>query len=291
MFGAWALALTLIRRVTLTTSLASACAGVLIFGWMPLSAEQSVAEGHNDIVMVAGMLCWILLLERGRRLSANLALMGSVLIKYVSAPLFVLSIVRARFSQPRWRTSWVDLGVPLIAAFLIALPFGADTSLFTPLLATRGASGYGLQGAFATLVPCCGSRVAGMLTLAARGVLVFVAAGALVRYARLKTNEAARQAALAFMLTVLLASGWRVLPWYFLWPLSLAALEFSSLLSRWTTGVALAMPAMWMWFFLVLQRPPRMSDAPLVLAVYVCGFLWVWVTRVPRRPAAVRGVR
>ena len=70
------------------------CLAIALFGWVPLGVSQSIAEGHNDIVMIAPALLWFLLLLRNHR-AAPVALAASVLCKYVTAPLFLIDLIHA----------------------------------------------------------------------------------------------------------------------------------------------------------------------------------------------------
>jgi alpha-1,6-mannosyltransferase len=285
MLAAWAAALEVVRRLTIGGPAVATCAAVLIFGWLPLSAEQSVADGHNDILLVLGILLWLLWLERDRRLGANLALVASILIKFVSGPLVLLSIMRARLARARGTTLLVELGAPLLVAAGLCALFATDLGVLAPLWATHATSGYRIADALSGLAPYIGAQASGALAIAARAGFVLTALIAVVDYGRSRTNEAGRIAALAIMLAVLFASGWRVFPWYLLWPLALAAVAATSALSRWTVGVALLMPAVWMRAFLAESRPFSVSrDGLLLLGVYLLAWGWVSFTR-PARSA------
>jgi hypothetical protein len=63
--AAWIGALVLIARIMAPRPLAERCLALATFGWMPLSVTQTVAEGHNDVVMTALALLWLALLLRG----------------------------------------------------------------------------------------------------------------------------------------------------------------------------------------------------------------------------------
>jgi hypothetical protein len=62
--AAWLIALVLIERITRTRPTRDRCLAVCVFGWSPASVSQSLAEGHNDIALVALALLWMLLLLR-----------------------------------------------------------------------------------------------------------------------------------------------------------------------------------------------------------------------------------
>src|SRR5262249_22983496 len=83
--AAWLGSLILVQRITATRPARVGCLAVGMFGWAPASVSQSLAEGHNDIALVAFALLWMLLLLRGHR-AAPVALVASALCKYVTAP-------------------------------------------------------------------------------------------------------------------------------------------------------------------------------------------------------------
>src|SRR5207344_1864961 len=39
------------------------CLAIVVFGWTPAGVSQSLAEGHNDIAMVALALLWLYLVD------------------------------------------------------------------------------------------------------------------------------------------------------------------------------------------------------------------------------------
>src|SRR5262249_8190750 len=63
--GLWIASLKLVFRLTEELPQNERCVALLLFGWLPAGVSQSLAEGHNDIAMVALVLVWLLLL-RGR---------------------------------------------------------------------------------------------------------------------------------------------------------------------------------------------------------------------------------
>ena len=87
---------------------------LLIVGWLPLGVHSTVAEGHNDAVMIALALVWALGM-RSRQWAGPLALAASALCKYVTAPLAIVDALyhlRKRTmplaayllrGAPRWR--------------------------------------------------------------------------------------------------------------------------------------------------------------------------------------------
>ena len=100
--AAWIGSLALIERITRTRPARERCLAVCMFGWTPASVSQSLAEGHNDIALVALALLWMLLLLRAHW-AAPVALVASALCKYVTAPLLLIDAIDA---LRRERAGW-----------------------------------------------------------------------------------------------------------------------------------------------------------------------------------------
>jgi hypothetical protein len=100
---------------------------VYFFAWNPLVLLQSVGNGHNDVVMLAGVLLGLALWERRWWPGAVVALALATLIKAAAlllVPLFVAALLGA---QPGWRRRVLVLcgagALGLGLAFLAYLPF------------------------------------------------------------------------------------------------------------------------------------------------------------------------
>jgi hypothetical protein len=115
--GRLARALVLIERITRTRPTRDRCLAVCVFGWSPASVSQSLAEGHNDIALVALALLWMLLLLRAHW-AAPVALVASALCKYVTAPLLLIDAINA---LRRERASWQSFLARQVAPGLLGL--------------------------------------------------------------------------------------------------------------------------------------------------------------------------
>ena len=82
---------------------------------------QAVAEGHNDIIMVFFVLLWLYGLKTEKRIFASLSLAASVLIKYISAPLFFLDFLHARYISQinikKYILQFIAAGILMLAIF------------------------------------------------------------------------------------------------------------------------------------------------------------------------------
>jgi alpha-1,6-mannosyltransferase len=85
----WLLALILTRRLTRDSDSRSQCLAVVMVGWLPASVGQSLAEGHNDIVMAALVMLWLC-----NRNAFGLA--AAILVKYTAAPLALFTLIERR---------------------------------------------------------------------------------------------------------------------------------------------------------------------------------------------------
>ena len=105
---------------------------IAVVGWLPTGVHCGIAEGHNDVVMVAAMLLWLRQLQQSgfntlRDRSVLLTL--SILTKYVTAPLALVDVVyhvRARTMSTRQYVARVLPAFLLLlgGAALLALSIG-----------------------------------------------------------------------------------------------------------------------------------------------------------------------
>ena len=115
--AAWIGSLALIERITRTRPARERCLAIGMFGWAPASVSQSLAEGHNDIVLIAFALLWMLLLLRAHW-AAPVALVASALCKYVTAPLLLIDAIAA---LRRERAGWTQFLARQVAPGLLGL--------------------------------------------------------------------------------------------------------------------------------------------------------------------------
>ena len=117
--AAWLWSLFLIDAIQRDKPARQRCLAIALFGWVPLGVSQSIAEGHNDIVMITPALLWFLLLLRNNRW-APVALAASVLCKYATAPLFLIDLIHA---FRRERLTPLQYVVRMLPAALFGLLF------------------------------------------------------------------------------------------------------------------------------------------------------------------------
>lgn len=226
--GCWAASLLLVARITAPDPRRQAVALVL-FGWLPVSVHFAVAEAHNDVVMVVGLLGWLALLHAGRAWS-GCALVVSALLKYVTAPLLALELWHrlrgervSRGPALAWLAAALMLGTLLATPFLLEGPLLEDTAkmqfrVLSPSKALYSAVGR-LPGAALSL-----SAADAIVALALASLLVPVG----LRFAlRASLEHLVPLAFLALCVASLLALG-HTWPWWLLWPFSVGCLIWDS---------------------------------------------------------------
>jgi alpha-1,6-mannosyltransferase len=193
---------------------------VAFVGWNPLLALQFGGGGHNDALMIAGVLGASVLAERGRDAAAGSVWILAAAVKSPALALLPLRLVRAR--RGLWLGAAAAAGALSVAA---TVAFGSAWLSAFRLLGHREAR-FSLPARLAHL----GVTHEVGLTIA-RVVLV---AGSLW-LAREAIRGRPRLALGACLL--LLTSPW-VLPWYAMWPVGLAAAEDDGLAQILALGIA-----------------------------------------------------
>lgn len=278
--GAWIGALVLVARLAAARPLPERCMALAAFGWMPLSVTQTVAEGHNDVAMIALALLWLLLLLRGRA-AAPLALAASVLAKYVTAPLLALDAIHAlRAARIGWRRYLLRMAAPLLLLFGVMALFFRSDDFFDGVRMVNEWRFLRPRDALAALEAGLGLP-ATPLALALVALFPAVAVHRVVVYLRDPAPDEMIKAALAIMAALLLSVSAHVWPWYALWVLAPAALVPGWWLSRFAIGVAFMAPFMsGTWWV----APFEDHFGGSALALYGGAIAWAWLTR-PRRSA------
>lgn len=228
LLAAWVATLSLVRRIAEPLGGPVVVAGaVLLFGFMPTSVRYSVAEGHNDVVMVALFTLWAYLVIRGRHHLSPLALAASFLVKYVTAPFALLELVAARRQRIRVLPYLGVLLLCLILSAVLFLPFLRDRLMFDAAVGMHRwmfwTPASVLHAVLRHLGISIGKPILNLMVLA--GFLVTLA-WAIRRYHREGTGESFLQVCLLGMAAILFATVGHVWPWFSLWLLPFAALTW-----------------------------------------------------------------
>lgn len=275
--GAWLGSLRLIWLLLRRQSLWAQCVGIATFGWLPLSVMQSVAEGHNDILMVGLMLLWLHGLQERKAVVSALALAASAATKYVTLPLLALDVLFW------WRERGQRLQAYLIRALaglalliLIFGPFCRSPAFFTPLFARTSWRFFNVREAIGgALVLMRGQWEPWYLPELARLIFPLLALYFLVRYVRRPGTREFQAAALTMMCAMLFGYIGGLWPWYLVWGLSLAALIPGTPLARWVSGMCVgASFVMVVWVMFPSAYPFWIFDIPTV-SLYVFAASWL----------------
>ncbi|MGH7505527.1 MAG: hypothetical protein ACRELX_07735 [Longimicrobiales bacterium] len=285
---AWIGALALVAHLLRTRPAADRCVGMAIAGWLPLGAFQIVAEGHNDVGMVLLLLLWLALLERGRHLAGTVSLAASVLVKYLSAPLFLLDLLHTIRSRGKRWTAYLPyaaaaalLGLVVFGIFFRSPAFFASTAhmadwhFFTPRdgVVTTGRL-LGIEPSLGSL----GGMLVAALAIGVQGFFLLLLAYGVWRYWRTPAPESFRYAVLTMTAGILFGVVGHIWPWFLAWGLVIAALHPASAITRWTTGVALAVP-----FPLVHWTAFPGPDQLVIVTPAMYLFAVAWFLLAPRR--------
>ena len=290
--AAWIGTLLLLNHLLRHAPVVQRCMALVVVGWLPLGVVQTVGDGHNDIFMVAAILGWVLLLERGRVIAASVSLALSVLVKYVSAPLFLLDLLHQPEGTGPRRTlaGQVRSYVPraLVVALLVVLAF-APVFRGLDFFRSTGEVRAGYFFLPANAVTAIGT-VAGInlfiLAMAVQAIFPLVTLWTLWRYYQSPSREHFRLAVSGIMLSVLFVAAGHVWPWYVIWLLATAALVPSSTTFAWMTGVAIGAPIILVPWTAFPQASEFVRYQAPSLVVYATALAWtLWLGRSIRRAA------
>lgn len=284
--GAWIVALLNVRRLAAERSPGDGAAAVVLFGWLPLGIHFGIAEGHNGVVMVALLSCWLVAAIRGPGWAGPPALAASILVKYATAPLALLELVRAVRRGDLRRPSYLaSAGLTLAAGAGIFVLFARDLAFFTPaarmrrwLFWTPGTVLADLSGLAGWGVP---PRVTTGLVTVALGTWVVILVRHFLRRDTSETLLALALGVLCFVLFVLVGHVW---PWYLVWPLPLAAILWRGRAARAVFCLALPAPFLCLYWSLATDWGGRATAG---LALYlVAALLFLasprWLPATPR---------
>jgi len=242
--GTWIATLFFVRRAAALRSPLHEAMATAIFGWVPISSFMSVAEAHNDVAMALLMTVWLYFMLAGRMLSAPLALIGSVLFKYASAPLVLVEGLRIVFVNrpPLRRYIGTVLAGLLVAAGCFAIfargwDFFARTkrlthwAFWTPSDALRDTfllAGLGFPRTVAL----------GVVAVALAATAVYY----LIRFLKSRSTWDLVPVALVLQSAMLFLGAGHVWPWYAAWLIPMTALAWDKVIGRALLALALAIP-------------------------------------------------
>lgn len=275
--AAWIGSLALVRQIMEQRSSFDRCLAIALFGWAPASVTQSLAEGHNDIVMIFFALLWFSLLLRGHW-AAPIALMSSVLCKYTTAPLFLIdAIYVGRIERIHWGDYVLRLVVPTLLGVLVFAAFYRGPEFFEGLRVISEWHFMQPADAVAAIEYLTGLPLA-PLAFGIAALFPVVAIYCCYVCYRRPTIEGIHEAAIAILASICFMAVSHLWPWYTVWGLAFAALLPAWWLSRFVIGVAVMAPFAVVWW---ISPFAYQMAAPVI---YAGAILWMLWTRGVSRP-------
>lgn len=273
--AAWIGSLALIARIMQTRPVRDRCLAVGVFGWMPASVLQSLAEGHNDIVLVLFALLWLWLLLRAHW-AAPVALVASALCKYVSAPLLLVDVLSAvRREKASWQSLFMRQVLPGLLGLGTLAVFYRSTAFFDGLRVVSEWHFLRPSDAFTAIESVTGLPLAVPKFTVLMFFPLFAAYWLAVAFWS-PTAASLKKSAAAIMVAVMFSGVSHVWPWYLVWTLALTCLVPGWWLSRFVLSLGLAMPfTLGAWWI----EPTRWHIELASLVVYAGATLWTVATR------------
>lgn len=269
--AAWFGAVRLVERLTQDAGSHAMCIALVMIGWLPASVSQSLAEGHNDIAMVALFMLWWFLLRHGTGWPAQLALAASALCKYVSVPLFLVDAVHAlrieRLSFPRYLLRIAPAGLLTAAAFL---PFFKSLAFFEGMRLIGSWHFMNLRDSFVVLGAMLHLPLA-PLAIMAQLVFALTVAYYFWHTVLVPSTDNFNRLFVSSMAFVAFAVSPHLWPWYLIWVLAPASLVPGWWLSRFVVGMSLIAPfTVAFWWVDGLEEHKDVG----ALVLYGGGLLW-----------------
>jgi hypothetical protein len=266
------------------------CIGLIIFGWTPLSYLLTVAEGHNDIAMMLGVLLWIYLAKRQQLTGGNLSLFIGTMVKYACAPLAVIAAVDTFRASTQKRTAWIALLIPIAAIAAIFAPFSRDWHLINTAIDQRDIEMLSLAQVSRLISTYISTAIA--KTILAIAILA-ITSNAFILAARhiiAPSNYSRVAATIATMSAVIyVASGRHMTPWYLMWTLSVSSLDWKRSLSQFNIALALLIPFAFDYSFVVMAMPRTQTQLDIATScAYLSAFGWALWSVLRRRNGGQR---
>jgi hypothetical protein len=263
MFAAWAITLWLVYRA-LEDSERHQRRAVIVLGIVPLLPVETLINGHNDIVMVALLTPWLVRPDQSWWLAA------SVLVKFVTAPLFVVAGIDALARRSTRAVAGVVLST--VAASLIILWYWQDGALLAQARVSRSwelftPAAVLSWGAQAEFWPFWVSA-----TIIATWRLALIAAVVWYGWQHWQTctRESLNAWATVTIGAILLGSNY-ILPWYLVWIVP------SLLLAKNERLIWIAWPFLILMPLFDLLRTFGFSGRRLTVALYVAAAGWLCI--------------
>jgi hypothetical protein len=250
------------------------CVGIAVFGWLPLSVIQTVADGHNDVFMVFFLLLWLYFLDKGRPVWASLSLTASALVKYITAPLFLLDILHLRYSRKQKLSAYIpQLAAAAALSLIVFGVFYRSPDFFDSTTEMRNWLFFRPSDAVTAIERLTGIKIWYGARLV-RALFPIFAIYFIIAYVRKPQRDNFVKAILATVSAVLFSAVGHVWPWFVLWAVAVAGLVPGSALARWVLGVGLAAPFPLLVWVVFPDASDRMKFDVPALVLYTFTLLW-----------------
>jgi hypothetical protein len=202
---------------------------VAIFGLNPVVLFQSVASGHNDVLVALSVAGALALVVAGRDGLAVAALALGTLVKATAVfPLLLLLvwIVARRPAGRRARAAVVHIGIAAAIGLAFAIPYVQSQDPTLGMAELAGHEGWlAPSRLFRRILDAVSGDALGWVARLAFTLLLVLTTVAIARHvARRRPESAELGAAWGWALLALMLLGPVLLPWYVTWTLPLAAL-------------------------------------------------------------------
>ncbi len=273
--GAWVGTLVVIRNLARRKEPYYAGLAMLMVGWTPLSVTQSLFEGHNDIAMTWLALVWAWLLIKGQG-PERLALVASIAVKYVTAPLFLIDLIHELCVRRRSLAQYAkSLIVPALAGLAMFGLFFRSPAFFDGVFQISGWHFLQPDDAVQGFEEFAGVNLS-YVALLARGVMPAFAIYCVIKLIRQPGNGQTLRTCVAVQAATTFGLINHLWPWYLIWALAFAAIVPGWWLSRFIWGVALLAPfTLAFWWIEVLEA----HKPAAALALYAGAAVWTIATR------------
>lgn len=273
----WIVCLICVRRLARPFGPRREAIATILMGWLPVGVHLTVAEAHNDVVMVALVL---VALVAHRSWIGPIALSASVLAKYASAPLLPVALLY------EWRTARRGLLVRIWPG-VVLIALGALFVLSHDRLGETTD-----MRAWSFLDPADPLRLIGVPNVIAiwamRLVFGGIAVVAIIRLWRRPSMPALIATELAVMAAVLFTVVNHVWPWFFVWVLPLAALVPHRPLSVFVLAAACVAPFTALHWWRIIREPFAIQLAATAMYGVALIALAVWLVRRRARLSRLR---
>jgi hypothetical protein len=203
--------------------------GIAIFGLNPVVLFQSVASGHNDVLVALSVAGALALVVAGRDGLAVAALALGTLVKVTAAlPMLLLLvwIVARRPAGRRARAAVVHLGIAAAIGLAFAISYVQTQDPTLGMAELAGHEGWlAPSRLFRRILDAVSGDASGWVARLGFALLLVLTTVAIARHvARRRPGPAELGAAWGWALLALMMLGPVLLPWYVTWTLPLAVL-------------------------------------------------------------------